>query len=178
MTLNILTFIAMEGMTLNLAVILLLFFVGLVLLAVEAFVIPGFGVPGILGIASMISGCVVAWMKFGAIWGLLLIILSIAAVITGAWLFFSSRAGRKLVLTTKQQRSQGTQSYDLSRLMGKRGRAVTDLRPSGIAQIEDERVDVATDGIYLEAGTEIKVVSIEGPRVTVAPVRGEEKKEK
>lgn len=54
-----------------------------------------------------------------------------------------------------------------SELVGRTGTAATELRPSGVAEIEGERVDVTTDGEWLPAGTAIKVIKAEAMRVVV-----------
>ena len=54
-----------------------------------------------------------------------------------------------------------------SELVGRTGTAATELRPSGVADIEGERVDVTTDGEWLPAGTAIKVIKAEAMRVVV-----------
>jgi len=51
--------------------------------------------------------------------------------------------------------------------LGKQGMAVSDLHPSGIAHFEGERVDVVSDGTFIDAGQPIEVVRIDGNRVVV-----------
>ena len=52
-------------------------------------------------------------------------------------------------------------------LVGREGVALTTLRPSGAALIDDERVDVTADGEFIEKGTRIRVIEAEGPRIVV-----------
>jgi len=144
-----------------------LILIGFVILAVEVFVLPGFGVAGILGLLFLIGGSIAAWMVFGAGGGLLVIIVSWTIVIGGGVILARSRAGKRLVLTTVQERGKGSEARDLARLVGQRGVATSDLRPAGIATFGDERVDVVTDGVYVVAGTPVKVLAVEGPRVVV-----------
>ena len=59
---------------------------------------------------------------------------------------------------------------DNSRYVGLEGVAITNLRPSGNAKILDERVDVITDGQFVDKGTPIKVVKAVAGRVVVAPI--------
>jgi membrane-bound serine protease (ClpP class) len=54
-------------------------------------------------------------------------------------------------------------------LVGKRGRALSVLRPSGIADIEGQRIHVSTDGQFVEAGSEVEVTRVEGSRIEVRP---------
>jgi membrane-bound serine protease (ClpP class) len=143
---------------------------GLVLLAIEVFVLPGFGVVGVVGIAVILTGAGVAWVTLGASWGAGS--LAIAFVVTAVALFLFPRtsAGKRLVLRADQG---GARAADpsLLRLVGQRGRALTPLRPSGTVELADgERVDVVTDGVYVEPGRSVHVVKIEGVRVVVEEI--------
>lgn len=55
-------------------------------------------------------------------------------------------------------------------LVGQQGVAVTMLRPSGTAQIGERRVDVVTEGKFVDAGKPLKVLRVEGSRVVVEAV--------
>ena len=55
-------------------------------------------------------------------------------------------------------------------LVGKKGTAQSVLRPAGIAVIEGERVDVVTEGTFVDAGSSIEVLSADGHRVVVREV--------
>ena len=56
---------------------------------------------------------------------------------------------------------------DRSYLLGRRGTALSDLRPAGVARFGDERVDVVSDGDYVAAGAILHVLRVEGMRVVV-----------
>jgi membrane-bound serine protease (ClpP class) len=81
----------------------------------------------------------------------------------------NTRYAGSIFLHHKEDTHTGYRSSDskLETLVGKEGVAVSDLRPSGVADIEDERVDVVTDGGYINSGTPIKVIEVEGNRVVV-----------
>jgi membrane-bound serine protease (ClpP class) len=59
------------------------------------------------------------------------------------------------------------------RWLGKQGRAASQLRPAGIAEIEGERVDVVADGVLIEAGERIEVMRVDGNRIVVRRIRTE-----
>ena len=59
------------------------------------------------------------------------------------------------------------QKSDLKRYIGQQGVAMTDLRPSGIAVINKERLDVVTEGKYLDKDTPIIVLSVTGNQIIV-----------
>lgn len=159
---------ATASITGPLGTVMLLIAAGMVALAVEIFIIPGFGAVGLIGIGALIAGMVSAWLEFGAFWGM----VTIAATLAGAsamiiFLFRTKAVKRRLILDTHLDPGGGTQSGDSTTLLEKTGIAVTSLRPAGIAIIGDIRVDVVSEGGYIEQDTEIKVVAIEGPRIIV-----------
>jgi membrane-bound serine protease (ClpP class) len=147
--------------------VVLLMVVGLVLLALEILVIPGFGVVGVLGCVLILAACGVAWMQLGPGYGILA--LAGGAGTSGLlfWLFPKTSAGRAMVLV-EAQRGRAA-SAGLVELVGREGRALTPLRPSGSAEIGDRTVDVVTDGVYVEADAPVRVVKVQGARVLVEP---------
>jgi membrane-bound serine protease (ClpP class) len=154
---------------LDLALILL----GVVLLAVEALVIPGFGVAGILGFGVLVFAL---FRVFQESW---LTVLGASTVFAGLmlasllWIFPYSRAASRFRLATRIGRSvdavpvtPGTVD-ERADLLGARGIALTNLRPAGLGRFGEDRVDVVTLGDYVPAGTDIEVLRVEGNRVTV-----------
>lgn len=166
--------------------------IGLVLLAVEAFVIPGFGVAGIAGLLTLCVGLVLALLgldlgvslQTGALWtGLLRVAASFGMAVL-AFLGFlyvapQSRFASRLVLKAKvaggaeEAGGQAPDRMSGEELMGREGVAVGDLRPSGVVRIGDERVDVVTEGDYVVKGSRVKVIQVRGNRVVVRALEGE-----
>ena len=157
---------------------LLLVGAGVILLAVELFVTPGFGVTGVLGLAALLGGLGLSLVGAGATWAVILgaigrvavsLLLAIGASL--ALLRFLPRLpfGRRLVLETELTAREGFASApERDRAwLGKRGTAVSTLRPAGIADIEGERVDVVSDGEFIDAGDPITVVRVDGNRIVV-----------
>ncbi len=148
-----------------------LFVAGLILLALEILVIPGFGVAGIGGVLAIVISLIMAAPNPGSAVISLLIAMVAAAVII--WFTLKNRKTRKvwskLVLFTKQENKDGYVSADtgLAALQGQKGKALTTLRPSGTAQIDGRKVDVVTQGEFIQAGQEIEVLLVEGQRVIV-----------
>ena len=89
----------------------------------------------------------------------------------GIAVFRSLPVGRRLDGLLLEDRQPSWDGYisaaPRSELVGRTGTAATELRPSGVADIEGERVDVTTDGEWLPAGTAIKVIKAEAMRVVV-----------
>ncbi len=76
---------------------------------------------------------------------------------------------RALILRTSQNSADGFQAapQELAALAGKSGQSLSPLRPAGVALIDGQRVDVVTDGEFIEPDTEVEVVAVEGSRVVV-----------
>jgi membrane-bound serine protease (ClpP class) len=157
---------------------LLLVGAGLLLLAVELFVTPGFGVTGVFGLVALIGGLGLSLVGAGATWEVVLtavgqvavsLLLAIAASLGLLRVLPRLPFGRRLVLETELTAREGFASApETDRAwLGKRGTAASPLRPAGIADIEGERVDVVSDGEFVDAGEPITVVRVDGNRIVV-----------
>lgn len=135
---------------------------GLLLVAVEVFVIPGFGALGIAGGLALLTAALLAFLWFGAAPGVGALLLAVLGPLLLVVLFAKSRAGRKLVLSVQAPQVQAAPVQ-----VGQHGRALCPLRPAGTAQFGDARVDVVTDGLYVDAGDFLRVVEVSGARVVV-----------
>lgn len=153
----------------------LLIGVDLALLALEVFVIPGFGVAGILGILALGAGLSSSLFGAGASLrevgtAVVRVVISSALAVTGSLLVLrflpALPGGRRLVLgATLSER--GPEALGRMSLMGVTGVCITPLRPAGIATLNDRRVDVVSEGGFVESGERVVVVRDEGIRVVV-----------
>jgi membrane-bound serine protease (ClpP class) len=167
---------------------LLLVAAGIVLLALELFVIPGFGIAGILGIVALGAGLTLSLVGAGTTTAMVIaavarVALSLAVALVGflVVLRFLPRLAfaRGLVLESGLGALTDylTAPGDDRRWLGKRGTAASVLRPAGIADVEGERIDVVSQGEYIEAGVPIVVIRVDGNRIVVRRERGEPAKE-
>ncbi|MBU1096029.1 MAG: nodulation protein NfeD [Bacteroidetes bacterium] len=166
------------------AIEIILFVAGVILLLVEIFIIPGFGVFGILGILFMISGLFLGLISdFPLIdWSdisFAIIQLASTFVATGILIFIMSRLLPKsniwnnLILVKNLDAQSG---YTMSRpsfihLLNSSGKSYTDLRPAGTVVIGDERYDVVTAGEFIPRGTPVKIIRVEGSKVVVEEIK-------
>lgn len=161
---------------------------GLVLLAIEIFVIPGFGIVGALGIAALLGGLVLSLLGSGASTQYIVYALTrvgaslmVALLLSFVLLRFLPRSvlGRDLVLHTELDAGHGYASAppEEASLLGQHGRALTPLHPAGIADFRGERVDVVTRGDLIEAGSNVQVIRVDGNRVVVSRVTNENNEE-
>ena len=147
----------------------LLFILGMGLLILEVFV-PGFGLFGIAGILSMLASFY--FVLGGNVSALNWLAVSIVAALAIFALLIkylpSNPAWNLFVLKDKQENSEGySVTPDMTQYAGKAGIAVTTLRPAGIALVDGARIDVVTFGDYIDAGTNIVVVRVEGSKIFI-----------
>jgi membrane-bound serine protease (ClpP class) len=168
---------------------LVLIVLGIVLLLVEMFVLPGFGVAGLLGIIALGAGMVMAMIphmptgvpdlpgiappSIGPYIQTALLKLAIGMILSliggyfiSKWLPHTSFYGR-LVLESTQEGYVSTDVEQKQSLVGKIGTTVSPLRPAGIAEIDGRRVDVVSNGDFIQANQRVLVTETEGTRIVV-----------
>lgn len=155
-----------------------LFIVGLILLAVEIFAIPGFGVAGIAGIILMVTGLTLAmidnivWEFEGAglepfMKSLLLVVLSaflaLATSISLSRKLLDTPLFSRLILSSTQNKEEGYIGVDAhySDFIGQSGVAATSLRPSGRVEINYEQYDAKSLVGFIAKGEKVKIVKFE-----------------
>jgi membrane-bound serine protease (ClpP class) len=165
---------------------ILIFFVGLILLALEVFVIPGFGVAGVLGILFIVLGLALSLIKSvpsnfpvnlpesNAFVSALFIVLASMVLSVGLsfWLFgrfIKSSMFSKVSVQSVISNDQGFVGVDMTakNLVGKEGTAFTVLRPSGKVEIEGDVYDATAESGFIEQGEKIVVVKFETAQLFV-----------
>jgi membrane-bound ClpP family serine protease len=175
-----------SGQTFVLA--LLLFLMGLVLVGLEIFVLPGFGACGIFGILCMLGGLGLVTLErvpqTSAEWvGLGVKISQYLFAMMGAMglAFFIARFlprmpyANRLVLNAPIEDAVGGASSlpgagEAAELLGAFGTTNTSLRPAGVVRFGEKFVDVVSDGGFIPAGTRVQVIQVEGTRIVVKEV--------
>ncbi len=155
---------------------ILLFIAGLVLIGLEVFVIPGFGIAGVSGIILVITGLTLSMLNndafdfsgvsfdefFRALATVMTgFILSIALGIYLSNKLFSKGPFARVALQTTEDVKDGYIGVEnsLKDLVGKTGTAYTVLRPAGKIKIDDEQYDAVAEISYIEKGEPVEVVS-------------------
>jgi membrane-bound ClpP family serine protease len=169
---------------------MLLFILGLLLIGLEVFVLPGFGVAGISGILLVLGSLgLVAyghwprsneeWVGFGqkiGPFGISILGALALAFILARYLPSIPYANRLMLRPQDELAAEAgdvppdSVQPDLANLLGAIGVAATPLRPAGKTQFGDEFVDVVAEGGYVLPGTRVQVIEIEGNRVVVKEV--------
>jgi membrane-bound serine protease (ClpP class) len=154
---------------------------GVIAVGVEVFLLPGFGVAGVLG-AVLIGASIVLALLGNAPTGSdvlqALAVLGASVVITLAVAFTWLRHlpnSRRFAGLIHQDSAQSAEGYvsalPRGELIGRIGVAATDLRPAGVATVAGERIDVVTEGEYISSGARVVVVRAEGYRHVVRPTQ-------
>ena len=164
---------------------LLLFGLGVILLAVELFAFPGFGLLGVAGLICMLASAVMllmagdwsdvtfenpftleAFIRVGVTLALAIVVMALLV----RYVTFDARSplGRRLILAGGLGAEAGFQSHEpAADLVGASGTSLTALRPAGKARIDGRRVNVETEGDFVDKGEEVRVVRQEEGRIVV-----------
>ena len=154
----------------------LLFVVGLALIVLEVFVIPGFGLAGILGLILMFGSVFYVFFMSTDDFNIALLWLSLSVILTSvlavvATIFLPKTSPfQRFALGTVMSTDQGYHSAggeDFQNYLGKTGVALTPLRPAGTVRIDNKRLDVVTVGDFIAQNTPVKVLEVEGSKISV-----------
>lgn len=167
--------------------IILLFVLGVMLIVLEIFVVPGFGITGIAGIScicvAVILGLIehytfsLSHLNADAVWSSMVIFLAgIGLAVLAIWYLTSShgpkwvRRHTELMLT--QQVNEGYIGVDMTPVnyIGLEGAAVTDMRPAGKVEINGDVLDAVAVRGFIHAGARVKVIKYENAQIYVAEV--------
>ncbi|HLP50840.1 MAG TPA: NfeD family protein [Chitinophagales bacterium] len=175
----------LEGLAANWEI--LIFGVGLILILLEIFVIPGFGIAGISGIVLTIAGLTLSLVRnidFDFTFvpkgdlSLSLLMVSVAMALPLIMLIafgqkiFDSRLFKKMGVHTEMKTSDGysVRSTTLQNLIGSTGMAITNLRPSGKVEINGEQYDSIADGSFILRDAPVKVIRVQATYLIVQAV--------
>lgn len=159
---------------------ILIFVLGVGLIVVEI-MMPGFGIAGISGIGLVLFALVASLVgnvgfsfppPSSFLPGLytlaVTLVLLVASAVVSARMLPQAARISALVLSPELGSMEGyTSAASHTEYVGRTGPALTPLRPSGVMQIGDQRVDVLTSGEYIDVGETVRVVSVQGARVEV-----------
>ena len=164
---------------------IIIFFVGVALLAVEILFIPGFGIAGIPGIILIFIGAILSFQDFTIprtpydvdlfIMNIFTVMCSLIGSGIAIFLLFKFMPGiplfNRLVLTTSETAQGGfvipSQPAGGSDLTGAKGIALTALHPTGKIEVNNNTLDVVTDGEFIEKGQTVEIIEIRGNRIVV-----------
>ena len=152
----------------------------IIALGIEIFVLPGFGIAGILGLLLLGAAFVLAMVgnvptmaDFTQAVAVVVASVVITIAVVFAWLRHLPSSNRFKGLLLKRELDQASgfiSAPERNDLVGQIGVALTDLRPAGTITIGEERLDAVTEGEFLQQGQRVKVMRSDGYRHVVRPV--------
>ncbi len=160
------------------ALAILFFFLGLILVLLEVF-FPSFGVLSISAAAAFLACLVFAFQAdpFAGITFLIVILVAIPLLLRFAFrLLPDTSIGRRLVLANPTERPDPAPP-EAGPLLGREALTLTELRPAGVIEVDGARIDVLTDGAWLERNTRVRVVREEGNRVFVERIESDDRED-
>lgn len=155
--------------------ILVCFVVGLGLVVLETFM-PGFGLPGISGIVLHVIAVVLTWFSHGPMAALGMTIVTLSVITIAVSVSLRSAANgklskSKLVLNETESNEAGYRATkDMEVFLGKEGVAITVLRPTGMAEFDGVRLNVVSEGEFIQSGAKVQIVRVEGSRILVRTI--------
>ena len=154
------------GLTGNLPIGLCLLF-GAGLMILEVF-LPGFGLPGISGLVLIAAGIVMAAIQHGMLMAvvILLVVIALLALVV-SWVMRSAARGDYHSEIFLKDKDELNTREDMQVLIGKTGRTTSVLRPAGIGDFDGVRLNVVTEGDFIERDMPIEIVSVDGTRIVV-----------
>lgn len=175
----------LEGLAANWEI--LLFVAGVILVVVEIFVIPGFGITGMSGIVLIVAGLALALVRninfdftfvpkgslaFAFLMVSVAMALPVIILLALGQQIFSSKLFKKMGVESEMRTEDGfsIRNHILLHLVGRTGTAVTNLRPSGKIEIGGEQYDALADGSFIETGKPVKVIAIRSAYLVVSPL--------
>ncbi|MCP8616905.1 NfeD family protein [Salirhabdus salicampi] len=148
---------------------IILLLLGIILIVLELFV-PG-GILGLIGGGAIFGSLLLASNDIGHMAlsiGIALIVSIVVSIILFKTVGMEKGFFRHLILKEATTTEEGyVSTVNRHELIGKQGKTITPLRPSGTALFENERLDVVTEGGYISEGSHVTIVKVEGSRIVV-----------
>lgn len=140
-----------------------------VLVVIAEIIIPSGGILAIMATGLFGYSLYLVFTQLSATAGMVFIVADLITIPVLIYFGIKFLARSPVTLRKSLSREEGvtSQSETLASYMGREGRTVTDLRPSGVARIDDERVDVVTRGEYVDKQTDIVVIAVRGNQIVV-----------
>ena len=150
----------------NSAIILQL--VGILVIIAEI-IIPSGGILGILAAGLIGYSLYIVFSQVSASAGMVFVMADLVILPVLVYFGIKFLARSPVTLRARLSKKDGVTSQDAAQnaFLGMAGRTVTDLRPSGVAIIHGQRIDVVTRGEYLEKETDIVVTAVRGNQIVV-----------
>ncbi len=153
----------------NILIILLLIFLGIVLLLIEFTILPGITIAGIGGILLFAYSIYLAFNSYGVLAGFLTLGFVLIVAPTLVVMLFKGKSGKKLVLSTVITGVANQINHEKVKV-GDIGVTIGRLAPMGKIKVNDEVVEVRSTGTFVDPGEKVRILQIEKSLITVEPL--------
>ncbi len=152
----------------TLSVLIAIVLIGILLVLVELFVIPGISIAGVGGFALIVGGIYIAFHYFDEKTGY--IVLSVNIIATIILMFFAFRAKTWKNVGLKSEINSKFESFDKSQInIGEIGKTITRLAPMGKVMVNDMIYEAKSKFGFIDENTDIEVIAIENTKLIVKP---------
>lgn len=153
---------------------LVVFGVGMLLIMFEAFVVTGFAVSGIFGMLAVLGSVMMLapTLAEGALTVSVAVICTILIMVVSIRFMKKRKFIHKFILSNRTDSKSGFTSpnMDNEKYLGKEGPTLTQLHPAGAVKIDGNRVDVVSEGGFIDAGVMVRVIGLDGTRIIVREI--------
>lgn len=149
--------------------VITLILVGLLLVLAEVFLIPGFGVAGVLGLLSFGGSCFYAFHELGSLAGIIVLIIDLVSVLIIVFMMLRAKTWKRMTLSTNID-SKAVSSVENSLNLGEKGRTLTRLAPIGSVKFENDVYEVKALEGMIDPGVDVEIVLIEDNKIYVRQV--------
>jgi len=155
----------------TLGIVIAIILIGLLLIFLEIFLIPGTTLFGVAGGVALLIGVAMVYAYFGSKWGNITLLASAVAVGVSILLGFKVIQSNKLAMKAEIDGRVGVQENIEKLQIGDRGRTLTDLRPGGKAIFDHKKVEVSSVGDYIHRETDVEIIQLSGNKIIVQPIK-------
>jgi membrane-bound serine protease (ClpP class) len=154
--------------------IVVLFIIGVILILAEVFIIPGFGIAGISGIAAVLVSLFFIFPNTTIAINVMLAVILFTLVIAIYMVkkFGTSRFWKRISLESNSENYYSSSSK--KDYLNQEAETMSKLRPAGTINLDGKRVDAVSEGGFIEKGKKVKVISVSGSRIVVREISEEE----
>lgn len=152
-------------------VIILLIILGIILFVIEFLLVPGVTIAGIGGLVLTVFGVYRAFDEYGATVGVWVLIGTILLSVFVIAMSLRARTWKRLMLSTDIKGTVDTNLTEQQIKAGDRGTTITRLNPMGKIMVNDMVREAKSLEGYIGQHTDIEIVSVEGTRISVKPVK-------
>ena len=155
----------------TLGIVIAIILIGLLLIFLEIFLIPGTTLFGVVGGIALLIGVVMVYSYYGSKWGNITLLASSLSVVISVVLGFKVIQSNKLAMKAEIDGRVNELENAEELQIGARGITVTELRPIGKAVFAHKKLEVSSTGDYIHLETEVEIIQISGNKIIVQPIK-------